>query len=87
MQKIVVSVEANLNDKRARLRAEKKVVIKEEACTSDQLLRKVENFSKGSHLISPNRRSEIPIFVVNSNHNSGSNNESSEHKNQQYNSR
>ena len=42
MQKIVVSVEANLNDKRARLKAKKKVVIKEEASTSDQVLRKVE---------------------------------------------
>lgn len=35
MQKIVISVEANLNDKRARLKAEKKVSIKEEASTSD----------------------------------------------------
>ena len=42
MHKIVVSVEANLNDKRARLRAEKKVVVKEEASTSYQVLRKVE---------------------------------------------
>jgi len=42
MQKIAISVEANLNDKRARLKAEKKVSIKEENSTSDQVLRKVE---------------------------------------------
>ena len=42
MQKISVSVEANLNDKRARLKDEKRVSIKEEASTSDQVLRKVE---------------------------------------------
>ena len=35
MQKIAVSVEANLNDKRARMKAEKRVTIKEEASTSD----------------------------------------------------
>ena len=42
MQKIAVSVEANLNDTRARLKAEKKVAIKEEASTLDQVIRKVE---------------------------------------------
>lgn len=42
MQKIAVSVEANLNDKRARMKAEKRVTIKEEASTSDQILLKVE---------------------------------------------
>lgn len=42
MHKIAVSVEANLNDKRARMKAKKRVTIKEEASTSDQLLRKVE---------------------------------------------
>ena len=42
MQKIAVSVEANLLAKRARARAEKKVTIKEEPSTSDQVLQKVE---------------------------------------------
>lgn len=42
MQKIVVSVEANLLAKRARARAENKVTIKEEPSSTDQLLRKVE---------------------------------------------
>ena len=41
MHKIAVSVEANLNDKRVRLKTEKKVGIKEEASTStDQIIRK-----------------------------------------------
>lgn len=42
MQKIVVSVEASLLAKRARAKAEKKVTIKEEASSSDHLLRKIE---------------------------------------------
>ena len=42
MQKIVVSVEANLLAKRARTKTEKKVTIKEEASSSDQVLRKLE---------------------------------------------
>ena len=42
MQKIAVSVEANLLAKRARARFEKKVTIKEESSSSDQVLRKVE---------------------------------------------
>ena len=42
MQKIAVSVEANLLAKRARTKAEKKVAIKEEVSTSDQVLRKME---------------------------------------------
>lgn len=46
MQKIVVSVEANLNDKRSRMKAEKRVTIKEEASTSDQLLHKVEKVER-----------------------------------------
>ena len=46
MQKIVVSVEANLNDKRARMKAEKRVTIKEEASTSNQLLRDVEQIKR-----------------------------------------
>ena len=42
MQKIVVSVEANLLSKRARAKAEKKVTVKEESSSMDQLLKKVE---------------------------------------------
>ena len=42
MQKIAVSVEANLLAKRARTRAEKKLIVKEEVSTSDQVLRKME---------------------------------------------
>jgi len=42
MQKIVVSVEANLLAKRARTKTEKKVTIKEEASSSNHLLRKIE---------------------------------------------
>ena len=38
MQKIAVSVEANLLAKRARTKGEKKVTIKEEVSTSDQVL-------------------------------------------------
>ena len=43
MQKIAVSVEANLNARRDRMKAEKKVAIKEEVSTSDQVLCKMEN--------------------------------------------
>lgn len=42
MQKIAVSVEANLLAKRARTKTEKKVTIKEEASSSDHLLHKIE---------------------------------------------
>lgn len=42
MQKIAVSVEANLLAKRARKKAKKKVTIKEEVFTSDQVLCKME---------------------------------------------
>lgn len=42
MQKIVVSVEANLLAKKARTKTEKKVTIKEEAFSSDHLLCKIE---------------------------------------------
>jgi len=41
MQKIAVSVEANLLDKRARTKTEKKVTIKVEASSSNHLLRKI----------------------------------------------
>ena len=42
MQKIAVSVEANLLAKRARVKAKKKVTIKDEASSSDHLLRKID---------------------------------------------
>ena len=45
MQKIAVCVEANLLDKRARTKTEKKVTIKEEASSPDHLLRKIEKMS------------------------------------------
>ena len=53
MQKIAVSVEANLNDKRDRLKAEKKVMIKEEASTLDQILHKVEKIFERMTLDKP----------------------------------
>lgn len=63
MQKISVSVEANLNDKRARLKAEKKVVIKEEASTStDQILRKVEKMFERFTLDKPEPQVQNPNF-------------------------
>ena len=42
MQKIAISIEANILAKRAREKAEKKVTIKEEASSSDHLLLKIE---------------------------------------------
>ena len=48
MQKIAVSFEANLNARRARMRAEKKVAIKKEVSTSYQMLRKMENIDRKS---------------------------------------
>jgi len=65
MQKIVVSVEANLNDKRSRMKAEKLVTIKEEASTSDQLLRKVEKVERmleKVHLDKPEPQIRNPNF-------------------------
>lgn len=62
MQKIVASVEANLNDKRARMKAEKRVTIKEEASTSDQLLRKVATLLENTHLSKPEPQIRNPNF-------------------------
>lgn len=42
MQKIAVSVEANLMFKRARAKEKKKTIVKEEYSSTDQLLKKVE---------------------------------------------
>ena len=58
-----MSVEANLNDKRARLKAEKKVVIKEEASTStDQILHKVEKMFERFTLDKPEPQIRNPNF-------------------------
>ena len=62
MQKIAVSVEANLNDKRARMKAEKKVTIKEEASTSDQVLRKVEKMIERLAIDKPDTQIRNPNF-------------------------
>lgn len=65
MQKIAVRVEANLNDKRARMKAEKRVTIKEEASTSDQLLRNVERVERlleNTHLNKPEPQIRNPNF-------------------------
>ena len=62
MQKIAVSVEANLNNKRARLKAENKVAIKEEASTSDQVLCKVEKMIERLTLDKPEPQIRNPNF-------------------------
>jgi len=61
-QKIAVSVEANFNDKRARMKAEKRVTIKEEASTSDQLLRKVKRMLEKVTLDKPEPQIHNPNF-------------------------
>lgn len=61
-KKLVVSVEANLNDKRARLKTEKRVSIKEEASTSYQVLRKVEKMIEKLALDKPNPKIQNPNF-------------------------
>jgi len=50
MQKIAVNVEANLNDKRARLKAEKRVTIKEESTSEPPWLREMEKKFKRINL-------------------------------------
>jgi len=62
MQKIVVSVEANLNDKIAKMKAEKRVTIKEEASTSDQILHKVERMFEKLTLDKPKPQIRNPNF-------------------------
>ena len=62
MQKIAVSVEANLLAKRARARAEKKVTIKEESSSSDQVLRKVEQMLDRVKLDKPKPQIRNPNF-------------------------
>ena len=53
MQKIAVSVEANLLSNRARAKAERKVTVKEESSSMDQLLKKVEKMLERVKLDKP----------------------------------
>ena len=65
MQKIAVSVEANLNDKRARLKVEKRVTIKEEPSTStseQHLLREMEKIFKRMTLDKPETQIRNPNY-------------------------
>ena len=62
MQKIAVSVEANLNARRARMRAEKKVAIKEEVSTLDQILRRMEKMFERLTLDKPEPQIRNPNF-------------------------
>ena len=62
MQKIAVSVEANLLTKRARAKAEKKVTVKEESSSVDQLLRKVEQMLERVKLDKPEPQVRNPNF-------------------------
>ena len=63
MQKIAVSVEANLLAKRARTRTKKKVTIKEEASSSDHLLRKIEKmFDRLTIIDKPETQVKNPNF-------------------------
>lgn len=62
IQQIAISVEANLNDKRARLKAEKRVSIKEEVSTSDQFLCKVEKIIKRLELDKREPQIQNPNF-------------------------
>lgn len=62
MQKIAVSVEANLLTKRAREKVEKKVTVKEESSSVDQLLQKVEQMLKRVKLDKPKPQLRNPNF-------------------------
>ena len=62
MQKIAVNVEANLNARRARMRDEKKVAIKEEVSMSDQMLRKMEKMFERLTLDKPESQIRNPNF-------------------------
>ena len=53
MQKMAVSVEANLMSRRARAKAEKKTTVKEESSSMDQLLKKVEQMLERVKLEKP----------------------------------
>jgi len=63
MHKITVSVEANLLAKRARVKTEKKVTIKEEASSSDHLLHKIEKmFDRLTIVDTPKTQVRNPNF-------------------------
>ena len=62
IQKIAVSVEANLLAKRARTKAEKKVTIKEEVSTSNQVLRKMEKTFDKLKIYKPEPQIRNPNF-------------------------
>jgi len=62
MQKIAINVEANLLSKRARAKAEKKITIKEESSSMDQLLKKVEQMLERVKLDKPKPQVRNPNF-------------------------
>lgn len=62
MQKIAVSVEANLLSKRARAKAKKKFKVKEESSSMDQLLKKVEQILERVKLDKPEPQVRNPNF-------------------------
>jgi len=62
MQKIAVNVKVNLNDKRDKMKAEKKVSIKEGTSTSDQVLHKVEKMIERLALDKPEPQIQNPNF-------------------------
>jgi len=62
MQKIAVSVEAILLSKRARAKEEKKVIVKEESSSMDQLLKKVEKMLERVKLDKPQPQVRNPNF-------------------------
>lgn len=87
MQKIAISIEANLLANRARTKAEKKVTIKEEASTLDQVLRKIEKMFDRLTIDKPEAQVRNRTSLVSSNHNSEPSNERNEHKTKQHSSR
>ena len=62
MQKMVVSVEANLLSRRARAKTEKKTTVKEESSSMDQLLKKVEQMLERVKLDKPEPQVRNPNF-------------------------
>jgi len=62
MQKIALSIEENLLSKRARAKAEKKTIVKEEPSSMDQLLKKVEQMLERVKLDKPEPQVRNPNF-------------------------
>lgn len=62
MQRITVSVEANPLSKRARAKAEKNTMVKEESSSMDQLLKKVEQMFERVKLYKPESQVRNPNF-------------------------